>query len=43
MPPPTVIKVAAKEVAMDLQRQGAGPDERVTPTIELELIPSRRE
>ncbi len=43
MPAPTVIEVAAKEVATELQRQGIGPDERVTLTIEPELIPGRRE
>jgi hypothetical protein len=43
MPTPTVIEVAAKEVAMELQRQGISPDERVTLTIEPELIPGRRE
>jgi hypothetical protein len=43
MPAPTVIEVAAKEIAMELQRQGISPDERVTLTIEPELIPGRRE
>jgi hypothetical protein len=43
MPTPTVIEVAAKEVAAELQRQGIDPDERVTLTIEPELIPGRRE
>ncbi len=43
MPTSTVIEVAAKEVAMELQRQGIDPDERVTLTIEPELIPGRRE
>jgi hypothetical protein len=42
MPAPTVIEVAAKEVAAELQRQGIDPDERVTVTIEPELIPGRR-
>ena len=42
-PTPTVIEVAAKEVAAELQRQGIEPDERVTVTIEPELIPGRRE
>jgi hypothetical protein len=43
MPTPIVIEVAANEVAMELQRQGIGPDERVTLTIEPELIPGRGE
>jgi hypothetical protein len=43
MSPPTVIEVAAKEVAAELQRQGIEPDERVKLTIEPELIPGRRE
>ena len=43
MPTPTVIEVAAKEVAAELQRQGISPDERVTLTIEPELTPGRRE
>jgi hypothetical protein len=43
MPTPTIIEIAAKEVAEELQRQGIGPDERVTLTIEPELIPGRRE
>jgi len=42
MPTPTVIEVAAREVAAELQRQGIDPDERVTLTIEPELIPGRR-
>jgi hypothetical protein len=42
-PTPTVIKVAAREVAAELQRQGINPDEQVTLTIEPELIPGRRE
>jgi len=36
MPAPTIIEVAAKEVAEELERQGIGPDERVTLTIEPE-------
>ena len=43
MPSPTIIEVAAKEVAAELSRQGIGPDERVTLTIEPELFPGRRE
>ena len=43
MSPPTVIEVAAKEIAAELQRQGIEPDERVRLTIEPELIPGRRE
>ena len=43
MPPPIIIEVAAKEVAEELKRQGIGPDERVTLTIEPELFPGRRE
>lgn len=39
----TVIEVAAGEVAEELRRQGIGPDERVTLTIEPELFPGRRE
>lgn len=42
MPAPTIIEVAAKEVAEELERQGIGPDERVTLTIEPELFPGRR-
>jgi hypothetical protein len=42
-PMPTVIKIAAREVAAELQRQGINPDEQVTLTIEPELIPGRRE
>jgi hypothetical protein len=42
MPTPTIIEVTAKEVAAELQRQGIDPDERVTLTIEPELIPGRR-
>ena len=40
---PTVIEVAAGEIAEELRRQGIGPDERVTLTIEPELFPGRRE
>jgi hypothetical protein len=36
-------EVAAKEVADELKRQGIGPDERVTLTIEPELFPGRRD
>jgi hypothetical protein len=43
MPSPTVIEVTAGEVAAELERQGIGPDERVTLTIEPELFPGRRE
>jgi hypothetical protein len=43
MPAPTIIEVAAKEVAEELRRQGIAPDERVTLTIEPELFPGRRE
>jgi ribosomal protein L12E/L44/L45/RPP1/RPP2 len=43
MAAPTVIEVAAREVTEVLKRQGIGPDERVTVTIEPELIPGRRE
>lgn len=43
MPTPTVIEVAASEIAAELKRQGIGPDERVTLTIEPELFPGRRE
>ncbi len=42
MPTPTIIEVAAKEVAAELQRQGIDPEERVTLTIEPEMIPGRR-
>ncbi len=42
MSTPTVIEVAAKEIATELQRQGISPDERVTLTIQPELIPGRR-
>ena len=40
---PTVIEVTAGEVTEALKRQGVSPDERVTVTIEPELIPGRRE
>jgi hypothetical protein len=40
---PTIIEVAASEVAEELRRQGIGPDQRVTLTIEPELFPGRRE
>lgn len=43
MPAPTVIEVTAGEVAEVLKRQGISPDERVTVTIEPELLPGRRE
>jgi hypothetical protein len=43
MPAPTIIEVAAREVAEELKRQGISPDERVTLTIEPELFPGRRE
>ncbi len=43
MPAPTVIEVTAGEVAEVLKRQGISPDERVTVTIEPELMPGRRE
>ncbi len=43
MAAPTVIKVTAGEVAEVLKRQGISSDERVTVTIEPELIPGRRE
>ena len=39
----TVIEVTAGEVAEVLKRQGVNPDERVTVTIEPELMPGRRE
>lgn len=42
MATPTVIEVTAGEIAAELQRQGIGPDERVTLTIEPELFPGRR-
>jgi hypothetical protein len=43
MPAPTVIEVSAREVTAELQRHGIEPDEKVTVTIEPELIPGRRE
>ena len=43
MPTPNVIEIAASEIAAELQRQGIGPDDRVTLTVEPELIPGRRE
>ncbi len=43
MAAPTVIEVKAGEVTEALRRQGVNPDERVTVTIEPELIPGRRE
>jgi len=43
MASPIVIEVAAGEIAAELSRQGIGPDERVTLTIEPELFPGRRE
>ncbi len=43
MAAPTVIEVTAGEVAEVLKRQGISSDERVTVTIEPELIPGRRE
>jgi hypothetical protein len=42
MPMPTIIEVTAKELAAELQRHGVDPDERVTLTIDPELIPGRR-
>jgi ribosomal protein L12E/L44/L45/RPP1/RPP2 len=39
----TVIEVTAGEVTEVLTRQGISPDERVTVTIEPELMPGRRE
>ncbi len=39
----TVIEVAAGDVSEVLKRQGIDADERVTVTIEPELIPGRRE
>jgi hypothetical protein len=41
MPVPTIIKVAAKEVAEEPERQRISPDERVTLTIEPELFLGR--
>ena len=43
MAAPVVIEVTAGEVTEALKRQGVNPDERVTVTIEPELIPGRRE
>ena len=43
MASPTIIEVAAGEIEAELRRQGIGPDERVTLTIEPELFPGRRE
>jgi hypothetical protein len=43
MPTPTVIEVPAGEVSEVLKRQGINADERVTVTIEPELLPGRRE
>lgn len=43
MASPMVIEIAAGEIAAELRRQGIGPDERVTLTIEPELFPDRRE
>jgi hypothetical protein len=43
MASPIVIEVAAGEIAAELRRQGIGPDERVTLTIEPELFSGRRE
>jgi len=40
---PQVIETTAGEIAAELKRQGINPDERVTVTIEPELIPGRRE
>jgi hypothetical protein len=40
---PQVIETTAGEIAVELKRQGINPDERVTVTIEPELIPGRRE
>jgi hypothetical protein len=40
---PQVIETTAGEIATELKRQGINPDERVTVTIEPELIPGRRE
>ncbi len=39
---PTVIEVTAGELAGELARRGVSPDERVTVTLEAELIPGRR-
>ena len=43
MAAPTVIEATAGEVTEVLRRQGINSDERVTVTIEPELIPGRRE
>jgi ribosomal protein L12E/L44/L45/RPP1/RPP2 len=43
MAAPTVIEATAGEVTEVLKRQGINSDERVTVTIEPELIPGRRE
>ncbi len=43
MATPTIVELAAGEVADELKRQGISPDERVTLTIEPELFPGRRE
>jgi ribosomal protein L12E/L44/L45/RPP1/RPP2 len=43
MAAPTVLEVTAGEVTEVLKRQGIAPDERVTVTIEPELMPGRRE
>jgi len=43
MTSPTVIDLTAGEIAAELRRQGIGPDERVTLTINPELFPGRRE
>ena len=40
-PSPTVFKVAAREIATELQRQGINPDEQMTLTIGPEPIPGR--
>jgi hypothetical protein len=40
---PNVIEVTAGEIAEELKRRGISSDERVTLTIEPELIPGRRE
>ena len=42
MPTPTIIKIPARDVPAELQRQGIEPDENVTLTIEPELFPGRR-
>lgn len=38
-----VIQVAASEVSAELLRRGVASDEKVTLTIEAELVPGRRE